>query len=248
MTQQRKMNSKVTAVFIAYNAAKTLENFYLNFPKNLVNEIILVDDASKDGTFELSKKLGIISYKNPVNLGYGGNMKRALSLALDRGADIIIDIHPDGEYDPSAIPSGIRAVGEGSELVLGNRFYDVRKLLNSGMYIWKLIPIIFLNKLNRIFFGQKIDDFHQGFRIYTRSLLNQLDLSGTSNGYIFSFEIIALAIFHRHKISQVNVDTHYTGSKRGASLKHSIVYSLSIFKVLFLYAFSKLFYKVSIFK
>src|SRR5258706_11446799 len=113
---------KVFAIFISYNAEKTLEKFYREFPKKLFDKIILVDDASKDKTFALAKKLGIHSFKNKHNLGYGGNMKRALGIGLKMGGDIFVDIHPDGEYKPSAIPAALKKIKDGALFVLGNRF------------------------------------------------------------------------------------------------------------------------------
>ena len=206
--------SKIIAFFLAYNASKTLEDFYKNFPKKLVDEIILVDDASSDGTFEIAKKLGIISYLNPVNLGYGGNMKRALSIALERGADILIDIHPDGEYNPSAIPEAIRKIKGGNEFVLGNRFTSLTKPIKNGMYIWKLIPLRLLNSLDSLIFGVRLNDFHQGFRVYSKKMLKRINYQENSNDYLFSFELIAQAIYKKIKIDQVPVDTNYTGKKR----------------------------------
>ncbi len=239
---------KIVAVFIAYNAAKTLEKFYNNFPKNLVDEIILVDDASSDNTFELAKKLGIRSYSNPVNLGYGGNMKRALNLALEMRAEIIIDIHPDGEYKPSAIPQALEEIKSGSEFVLGNRFTSLDKPLRSGMYFWKWIPIRILNFVDKIILGINLDDFHQGFRVYTKKMLEKLNYEANSNNYLFSFELIAQAAYHGIKVSQVAVETSYTGRKRGASLKNSIKYSLGTLNVLLLYILSRLGFQAEIFK
>lgn len=238
---------KIIAVFIAYNAASTLEKFYHDFPKNLVDEIILVDDASKDNTFSLAKKLGIRSYQNPVNLGYGGNMKKALDLALEAGADIIIDIHPDGEYKPSAIPEALKKIQEGNQFVLGNRFTSFLKPIKSGMYIWKLIPLRLLNSLDSLVFGVRLNDFHQGFRIYTNSMLSKINYTENSNDYLFSFELIAQAIYKKIKISQVPVETIYTGRKRGASLKNSIKYSLGTFKVLLYFILAKLGFKIDLF-
>lgn len=234
-----RKNKKVVAIFIAYNAAKTLEKFYHNFPKKLVNEIILVDDASYDNTYKLAKKLGIRSYRNPVNLGYGGNMKKALNLALEDGADIIIDIHPDGEYKPSAIPNALKEMESGTEFVLGNRFTTLDNPLKSGMYFWKWVPIRMLNYIDKIILGVNIDDFHQGFRVYSKKMLEKINYSSNSDNYLFSFELIAQAAYQNIKISQVPVKVSYTGKKRGASLKNSIKYSLGTFKILLLFVLAK---------
>lgn len=240
--------SKIIVFFLAYNAGKTLENFYKNFPKNLADEIILVDDASKDNTFEIAKKLRIKSYKNPVNLGYGGNMKRALSLALERGADILIDIHPDGEYKPSAIPEAIKKIRQGNQFVLGNRFTSLIKPIKNGMFIWKLIPLRLLNSIDSLVFGVRLNDFHQGFRVYTRGMLSKINFQENSNDYLFSFELIAQAIYRKIKITQVPVETSYRGKKRGASLKNSIKYSLGTFKILLLFILAKLGFKTKLFQ
>ncbi len=240
--------SKTIVLFVAYNAGNTLEKFYKDFPKDLVDEIILVDDASKDNTYKLAKKLGIQSYRNPINLGYGGNMKRALGIALEHGADIIIDIHPDGEYNPSAIPEALRQIRNKSQFVLGDRFTHLLEPIKSGMYIWKLIPLRLLNSIDSLIFGVRLNDFHQGFRVYTKSMLNKVNFKENSNDYLFSFELIAQAIYENIKITQVPVETSYTGKKRGASLKNSIKYSLGTFKILFLFILAKLGYKTKLFK
>lgn len=235
---------KVIAIFIAYNAVETLEKFYKGFPKNLVDDIILVDDASPDATYILAKKLGINSYQNPVNLGYGGNMKKALDLALNDGADIIIDIHPDGEYKPSAIPQALKKIRSGFEFILGNRFTTLDKPLKSGMYFWKWIPIRFLNYIDKIILGANLNDFHQGFRVYTRKMLERINYQANSNSYLFSFELIAQAVYHKIKMAQVPVETNYSGKKRGASLKNSIKYSIGTFKVLLLFILARLGFKL----
>ncbi|MBI2600868.1 glycosyltransferase family 2 protein [Candidatus Daviesbacteria bacterium] len=239
---------KIIVFFLAYNAEKTLENFYKSFPKNFADEIILVDDASKDNTYELAKKLGIISYKNPVNLGYGGNMKKALSIALKRGAEILIDIHPDGEYNPSAIPAALKKVQEGYQLILGNRFTSLLQPIKNGMFIWKLIPLRLLNSIDSLVLGVRLNDFHQGFRVYTKDMLKKVNFEENSNDYLFSFELIAQSIYKKVRTAQVPVETSYQGKKRGASLKNSILYSIGTFKVLALYFLSHLGFQVNIFK
>lgn len=238
----------VIAIFIAYNASSTLEKFYQAFPKHLVDKIILVDDASRDGTFTLAESLGIAAYQNPINLGYGGNIKRALAIALMEGGDVFIDIHPDGEYRSSAIPSALQKVAEGAEFVLGDRFTTLDAPLKSGMYLWKFIPIRILNSIDKMLLGVDINDFHQGFRVYTKRLLQKVNFEENSNNYLFSFELIAQAVFHKVNIAQVPVETSYTGKKRGAHLKSSIIYSIGTFKVLLLFFLAKLGFFVKLFK
>ncbi len=222
---------KIIAIFIAYNAARTLTEFYQNFPQELVDDIILVDDASADNTFELAQALGIKSYKNQVNLGYGGNMKRALDLALEHGAKIIVDLHPDGEYNSTVLPAALEQVRNGAHLVLGNRYSGNNTPLKTGMYIWKYIPLMGLNLLPKLLIKSKIKDFHQGFRVYTKTLLEGINYHSNSNGFLFSFEVIAQADYRGLKVAEVPVETKYTGKKRGSTLKNSIFYTLGVFKV-----------------
>lgn len=243
-----KQKKKVIVILVAYNAAKTLGNFYKSLPKQYMDEIILVDDCSKDDTYKISKRLGIQTYRNPKNLGYGGNMKRAFSIAMEKKADIIIDIHPDGEYLPSAIPAALKKINEGNQIVLGNRFTSLTQPIKNGMHIWKLIPLRLLNSIDSLVLGVRLKDFHQGFRVYTKDILTKLNFQENSNDYLFSFEIIAEAVFNKAKITQVPVETSYTGTKRGASLKNSIKYSLGTFKILFFYILARLGYRINLFQ
>ena len=235
-----KKKNKIFAILLAYNVEKTLSKFYKSLPKKLFDKVILVDDASKDNTYALAKKLGITSYRNPQNLGYGGNLKRALNIGLRLGGDVFVDIHPDGEYKPSAIPLALKKIDEGALLVLGNRFFQRTKPLKSGMYWWKYIPILILNPIGNLLLGLKINDLHQGFRVYTRDLLQKINYRANSPGYLFSFEIISQAAFAKLPIAQVPVEIHYTGKKRGATLKKIIIYSLGTFKTLFQYLLAKI--------
>lgn len=249
---QKKMTKKpkIIAIFIAYKAEKTLKKFWEEFPKHYFDECILVDDASGDKTFEIAKTLrGLKAYQNPVNLGYGGNLKRTVAIALNHGADIIVDIHPDGEYKPSAIPEALRKIQkEGYEFVMGNRFASVDQPLKSGMYAWKVLPLLALSYIDRLVLGVKITDFHQGFRVYTKKLFEKVNFEENSNNYLFSFELIAQSALTKIKIGEVPVETSYTGEKRGASLKNSVKYSFDTFKVLLLYLLAKMGFKTKIFK
>ncbi|TSC64314.1 MAG: family 2 glycosyl transferase [Parcubacteria group bacterium Gr01-1014_106] len=239
---------KTVAIFIAYNAEKTLEEFWHAFPKELFDEIILVDDASHDQTFALAQQLGIQSYRNQVNRGYGGNLKRALEIALQNGADIIVDIHPDGEYKTSAIVPALRAIEQGSEFVLGNRFSDVRAPLRNGMYVWKLFPILLLGVLCKTVLRLPLNDYHQGFRVYTKTLLQKVNYKANANDYRFSFQLLAQAAFHHIKVQQVPVEVRYAGHKRGASLKNSILYVFQTLEVLWAFLLARLGFPSNVFQ
>lgn len=243
-----KKIKKIFAIFIAYNAEGSLEKFFKNFPKQLFEKIILVDDASHDNTYLLAKRLGIKVYRNSKNLGYGGNMKRALSIGMKLGGDVFVDIHPDGEYKPSAIIPALKEIKKGAHLVLGNRFYSQAKPLKSGMFIWKYIFIKILNIIDGLVLGLKINDYHQGFRVYTRELLTKINYKKNSDSFLFSFELIAQAAFWKLKVAQVPVNTRYSGKKRGATLKKSIIYSMGTFWILIFYILAKLGIKNKIFK
>lgn len=251
MLQKKIMQkkSKVFAVLIAYNAADTLRKFYKELPKTLLDEILLFDDASQDKTYELSKKLKIKSYRNPVNLGYGGNLKKAINTALSRGADIIIDIHPDGEYKTGTISQSLKLAKNGSELVLGNRFYDANYVLTqSGMRFWKFIPIIMLNWVCRAILATNVHDLHQGFRVYSKNLFSKIDIEKYSNSYLFSFELTSEAVFAKAKISEIPVKAVYKGKKRGASLNNSMIYTIGVIKVLSLFISAKLGFHSNLFR
>ncbi|OGM66182.1 hypothetical protein A2985_00705 [Candidatus Woesebacteria bacterium RIFCSPLOWO2_01_FULL_43_11] len=244
-----KKKVKIVAVLIAYKAEATLAKFWADFPRKYFDEIILVDDASGDKTFEIAKTLsGQKAYQNSVNLGYGGNLKRAVAIALNHGADIIVDIHPDGEYKPAAIPPALEKIQkEGYEFVLGNRFTRVDTPLKSGMYAWKVLPLVALSYIDRLVLGVKITDFHQGFRVYTRKLFENVNFVANSNNYLFSFELITQSAFNNIRVAEVPVETNYIGEKRGASLKSSIKYSVDTFRVLALYLLAKIGIKTKIF-
>jgi glycosyltransferase involved in cell wall biosynthesis len=232
---------KVIAIFLAYNAEKTLKQFWKEFPKKYFDECILVDDASKDNTFKIAQKLkGLKAYQNPVNQGYGGNLKRAVAIALDHEADIIVDIHPDGEYKPNSIPLALKKIKGGAEYVLGNRFASIKKAVENGMYAWKIPPIILLNIIGKFILQLNISDLHQGFRVYTRKLFEKVNFEANSNDYLFSFELLAQSAFHNIKVDEVPVITCYRGKKRGASLSASTKYFLGCITILFCYLLAKL--------
>jgi len=240
---------KVVAILPAYNVGKALPAFLVGLPKRVFNRIILVDDGSKDDTYKVARKLpGIEVHRNHINLGYGGNLKTCLSLAFEEGADVAIEIHPDGEYLPDGITPGLEKVKSGADLVLGNRFGAERGVVESGMYAWKYPATRFLSWFCNLVLGTDIPDLHQGFRIYTRNFLEKVNFRASGNDYIFSFEIIAVSAFKKLKIESIPVSTKYSGKKRGASLRSSIIYTLGTFRALALFILAKMGLRSAIFK
>jgi glycosyltransferase involved in cell wall biosynthesis len=234
---------KIILILPAYNNEKTLHSFLGKLP-DLFDEIILVDDCSQDKTFSLASKIKSLKvYQTPRNLGYGGNLKMCLGIALEKGADIIIELHPDGEYDVDGIKPALKEITKGARLVLGKRINP----LQSGMYFWKYIFIRFLNAIDNALLGTKISDLHQGFRVYTKELLQEVNFRNNSNDYLFSFEIIVQTVLRKLTIAEVPVKNHYRGRKRGASLKASILYGLKTFLVIFKFILAKIGLNISLF-
>ncbi len=218
---------KVIAILPAYNATHTLVEFLGTLPRNIFDEVLLVDDCSVDDTFALAKKQhGIVVYKTPRNLGYGGNLKYCITHALARGADIIIELHPDGEYAPDGVASGLHAIKSGAQFVLGNRFAGNDRSIPAGMIYIKYVVTRVLTSVQNAILGTHIPDLHQGFRIYTRKLLEQIPWRATSDSFLFSFEIIVYAVRARASIDSVAVTARYRGNKRGAAWWPTIVYTL----------------------
>lgn len=232
--------SKVIVILPAYNAEKSLLKFVNGLPKRIFDETILVDDCSGDGTYAQAKKLkGITVYRTPRNLGYGGNLKMCLTLALSHGADVIVELHPDGEYDTDGIVPSLQEVERGSHLVLGNRFAHRQKRIPQGMLFSKYLITRLLSRIDNVVLGSRIPDLHQGFRVYTRTLLQEINWRSTSDDFLFSFEIISQAVFGGFTIAYVPVTARYSGRKRGATWGHSLRYTLGTWKVLAKYLMAK---------
>lgn len=224
---------KVVAILPGYKCEKTLKKFVEEIPKKYFDEIIFIDDHSPDKGFEIAKKIrGIKAYQTSKNLGYGGNLKMCLGTALECGADVIVELHPDGEYRFDGIGPALKEIKNEAKMVLGNRFTNERNALESGMYWWKYPVVWLINRFDNWSLGTEIPDLHQGFRVYTRDLLEKVDFRNNSNNYIFSFQIITQAARAGLKIASVPVSTNYGGEKRGASFRSSLIYTLETFGVL----------------
>ena len=198
------------AVMPAYNAERTVEKTLCDIPKGSVDQIILVDDASTDNTVEVAKRLGITVLYHSQNQGYGANQKTCYDAALETGAEIIIMIHPDYQYDPRVIPyaSGFIATGI-CDVILGSRIRTRQETLACGMPLYKYIANRCLTIIENIILGQNLGDFHSGFRVYHRKVLEKIPYDHNSNDFVFDTEFLAQAVYFGFRIGDIPIPTRY---------------------------------------
>ena len=239
---------KAICVILAYNCANVLENTYHRIPRESVDRIILCDDASTDNTLEVAKRLGIESYTHE-HLGYGGNIKYSIRKGIELGAEYIIDLHGDGQYDPSAIPEALEKAREGYDLVLGSRFItDAKQPLRDHMSWARYLANIGLSAIERVVLDLPLTEFHTGFRVYTRHLAETVALENTSDDFLFGFEIIAQARYFNLRIGEIPIRCSYKEEHTSISISKSILYSFQTFRTLTLFTLAKTGFKTELFQ
>jgi glycosyltransferase involved in cell wall biosynthesis len=232
--------AKVVVVMPAYNAARTLRETYEKVPREHVHEILLVDDASYDDTFAKAQELGIVAIRHQHNLGYGGNQKTCYTEALRRGADIVVMIHPDGQYDPSFLGPIIEPIKEGkADVVLGSRMLVRGKALEGGMPLYKYISNIFLTTSENLVLGARLSEYHTGYRAYSRHFLESIPFMRNSNDFVFDTEILVQAVHFGMKITEIPVTTRYFREASSVNFGNSVIYGLKTLWVLAKYILHK---------
>ena len=218
---------RIIVVMPAYNAAKTLRETYEAIPKDEVDEIILVDDASHDATLRQAKQLELLAIRHRHNLGYGGNQKTCYTEALRRGADIVIMLHPDGQYDPGLIPEIVQPIKDGTaDVVLGSRMLDQRAALAGGMPLYKFVSNIFLTAVENAVLGRELAEYHSGYRAFSRRFLERVPFMRNSNDFIFDQEILAQAVSFGFRIAEIPITTRYFKEASSISLGASLLYAM----------------------
>jgi len=231
----------VVIVMPAYNAAKTLERTYADIPHDIVDKIILVDDVSKDETVDVAKQLGLDVIIHQQNLGYGGNQKTCYDAALEAGADVVVMLHPDYQYDATRIPALIAPILEDrADLMLGSRFLG--DPLAGGMPKWKYVSNRFLTGVENTGFNLHLSEYHTGLRAYSRRLLETIPYRLNSNDFVFDQELIAqvVAAGMRNRIGEIAVPTRYFDEASSVGFKRSVVYGLSTLRVVLRYVLHRL--------
>ncbi len=231
---------KVIVVLPAYNAAKTLAKTYAEIPHDLVDEVILCDDASRDDTIAEAAKLGITKIiRHTVNRGYGGNQKSLYKKALEEGGDIIIMLHPDYQYTPLLIPSMVNIIGENLyPVVLGSRILG-KGALAGGMPLYKYMANRFLTFFQNILINHKLSEYHTGYRAFSADVLRALPLDENSDDFIFDNQMLSQIIYAGFPIAEVTCPTKYFEEASSINLPRSMKYGLGVMKVSILHRLQK---------
>jgi glycosyltransferase involved in cell wall biosynthesis len=225
-------NPKVVVVMPAYNAAKTLHMTYTDLPREMVDLVILVDDASSDETVKIARDLGLELFVHLRNYGYGANQKTCYREALRAGADIVVMLHPDYQYDPTLLPEIIKPIQNGeADVVLGSRLMGLHPM-RQGMPWWKYYSNRALTMLENLTFGLNLSEYHTGYRAFRREVLESVNLQMNSDKFIFDQEIMAQAVNLKARIAEVSVPTRYFPEASSASFVQSSIYGLAILSLL----------------
>ncbi len=231
---------RVIIVMPAFNAAKTLLLTHQDIPKEIVDDIILVDDASTDDTSTLAETLGIRVIKHPHNVGYGGNQKTCYMEALRLGADVVIMVHPDNQYDPSFIPKMLRPIAAGTaDIVFGSRMLMPGGARRGGMPLYKFVFNKILTRLENLAFGIDLSDAHTGYRAYSSRFLRTVPFLRNSNDFVFDTQVIAQASAFGFGMSEVPVTTKYFKEASSVNFRVSAVYGLKTLGVVALFLLAR---------
>ncbi len=211
----------------AYNAAATLEKTISDIPKGSVDEIILVDDCSRDNTVEVATALGLTVICHEKNTGYGGNQKTCYARALEMGADIVVMIHPDYQYDSRVIPVAAELIRLGNcDVILGSRIRTRAEALAGGMPAWKYLANRFLTVTENVALGQNLGDFHSGFRAYRREVLETVPWKNNSDDFVFDTQFLAQAVFFGFRLADIPVPVRYFEEASSINFRRSTRYGL----------------------
>jgi len=225
---------KTVIVFPAYNAEKTLEKTFRSIPESPGQSFFLVDDRSSDGTYELALKLGIPSLRHEINTGYGGNQKTCYARALEMGADVVIMLHPDYQYEPKVVPY-LRGLIENGicDVVLGNRIRTRKEALAGGMPVYKYMANRFLTLFSNLVMGENLGEWHSGLRAYSRKVLETVNWEKNSDDFVFDTQFLVQCVHAGFRIGDIPVPAKYFEEASSINFSRSMTYGLCTLFVIF---------------
>jgi glycosyltransferase involved in cell wall biosynthesis len=227
-----KRAARVIAVMPAYNAERTLASTLADMPPGCVDEVILVDDGSKDRTVEIARDMGLTVIAHERNKGYGGNQKTCYHEALARGADVVVMIHPDYQYDSRVIPHAVGFIELGiCDVVIGSRIRSRDEALRGGMPVWKYLSNRVLTAVENFALGQNLGDFHSGFRVYRREVLEKIPFERNSDDFVFDTQFLVQAVHFGFRLGDIPVPVRYFDEASSINFRRSIKYGLSTLAV-----------------
>jgi glycosyltransferase involved in cell wall biosynthesis len=223
------LNSKKVAVVMpAYNAEKTLQQTLDEVPMDIVDDIILTDDCSRDNTTDLARSLGLTTIRHQKNRGYGGNQKTCYTAALARGADIIVMLHPDYQYTPRLITAMTSMIAyDEYDAVLASRILG-NGALKGGMPVYKYISNRFLTLAENLLIGEKMSEYHTGYRAWSRKVLERLPLLSCSDDFVFDNEMLVQAVYYGFRVGEISCPTKYFEEASSINFKRSCIYGLGV--------------------
>jgi len=234
------LGQKITIVFPAYNAERTLEKTYQALDRQVVDDIILVDDCSKDQTVEIAQRLGLHVICHEQNLGYGANQKSCYRAALERGAEVVIMVHPDYQYAPELVPAMGWLIACGLfDVVLGSRILGTGAL-EGGMPRYKYLANRILTAVQNILLSHKLSEYHTGYRAFSRKVLEALPLEENSNDFVFDNQMLAQIIHFGYRIGEVTCPTRYTAESSSINFRRSVLYGMGVLKTSFQFRLNRM--------
>ena len=221
----------IVVVMPAYNASATLEKTYAELPHDMIDHVVLVDDASKDDTVQVASRLGITTVVHPRNRGYGGNQKTCYRTALELGADVVIMVHPDYQYDPRLVLAMCAMIVDGPyDAVIGSRILG-GKAREGGMPLWKYVANRALTVIQNVCLGAKMSEYHTGFRAFRRSVLESLPLATYSDDFVFDNEMLADVLLVDFQVGEVSCPTKYFEEASSINFQRSVRYGFGVLRV-----------------
>jgi glycosyltransferase involved in cell wall biosynthesis len=218
---------KIVIVMPAYNAARTLEKTVADIPAEYRQHIILTDDCSTDNTVEIARNLGITTIEHRRNRGYGANQKTCYAAALNADAEYVVMIHPDYQYDSRVIPHALGFLANDiCDVILGSRIRTRRETLENGMPVYKYLSNRFLTMVENLVLGQNLGDFHSGFRLYTRTVLETVPFQKNSDDFVFDTQFLTQAAYYRFRIGDIPIPTRYFPEASSINFTRSLRYGV----------------------